>query len=171
MPALNTFLGPTDPSLVLDLIQLVDTSKSDKFREISEAAYGADSKVKWQKGGTGKERVKEVLAREEQLVRVEERLKQRELFELEEEERKKKEEEEDKFDLAALLAKVKFIKGGGGGGSKGLLFSSKRHYSTVSKIDIAKKAMQHRHSLTMSASQKKQNPLYEQSGSKTTSAA
>ncbi len=58
----------------------------------------------------------------------------REKFELEEEERRKKEEEEEKFDIAALLAKVKFSKNKGGFG-----YNTKHHFSNVNKLDNAKR--------------------------------
>lgn len=61
-------------------------------------------------------------------------LKQREQFEIDEEERRKKEEEEEKFDIAALLAKVKLTKNKGGFG-----FNTKHHFATMGKIDTAKR--------------------------------
>jgi hypothetical protein len=85
-----------------------------------------------------------------QLKKVEDMLRQREQFEIEEDEKRKKEEEEEKFDIAALLAKVKLTKNKGGFG-----FNTKHHFSTVGKIDNAKKQIQHRHSFTSSGTSKK----------------
>lgn len=77
-------------------------------------------------------------------------IKEREKFEIEEEERRKKEEEEEKFDIAALLAKVKLTKNKGGFG-----FNTKHHFTTMGKIDVAKRQIQHRHSFTATGSSKK----------------
>ena len=77
------------------------------------------------------------------LLRVDVMIKQREQYEIDEEERRKKEEEEEKFDIAALLAKVKLTKNKGGFG-----FNTKHHFSTMGKIDTAKRSLQHRHSVT-----------------------
>ena len=51
------------------------------------------------------------------------------MFEIEEEERKKKEQEEEKFDIAALLEKMKKTKVRGNG------FSIKPSFTTISKLD------------------------------------
>ncbi len=86
--------------------------------------------------------------REEKLIQQEEHLHQREKFEIEENERRRKEMEEEKFDMAALLARVKLQKGKGG-------FSMKKHYGTVAKIDSNKKTLQHRHSFNAMQPSKK----------------
>ena len=62
---------------------------------------------------------------------------------MDEEERRLKEEEEEKFDIAALLAKAKTMKGKFGFG-----YNAKRHYSTLNKIEEAKRKMKSRHSFT-----------------------
>jgi hypothetical protein len=96
-------------------------------------AFEVDENIQYNKT-LNKEKAKELENRENSLKRVEVMLQQREVYLIEEEERRKKEEEEEKFDIAALLAKVKLTKVKGGFG-----FNTKHHYSTVSKIDNAKR--------------------------------
>lgn len=88
------------------------------------------------------------------LRRVDVMIKQREQFEFDEEERRKKEEEEEKFDIAALLAKVKLTKNKGGFG-----FNTKHHFTTMGKIDSAKRQIQHRHSFTSTGTSGKKSIL------------
>ena len=54
---------------------------------------------------------------------------------MEEEERKKKEQEEEKFDIAALLEKMKKTKG------RGIGFSIRPSFTTISKMDTSKKGI------------------------------
>lgn len=122
--------------------------KSAKEKELSDAAYEIDEKIQFYKQ-VNKDKSKELQIRESRLQKVEANLKAREQYEIDEEERRKKEEEEEKFDLAALLAKAKYIKG------KGIGYTVKRHYSTVNRIDAAKKQLQHRNSFTSMTSSKK----------------
>ena len=87
-------------------MQFVDKQKSDKNKDVQDAAYDIDEKVKFYKI-PNKEKQKEMDLREKKLLDFEKKMQQREKFEFEEEERKRKEDEEDKFDMAALIARVK----------------------------------------------------------------
>ena len=147
VPILNDTLGACDSSLTMELVQIVDKLKNDKKREVSDTAFDIDENVKFNKVPI-KEKQREYEAREQELLKVEQSLKAREKFELEEEERKKKEAEEDKFDIEELLAKIKSNKK-----NKHYGFSSKR-LTTSKNIDVGKKALQHRHSFTSMGSKK-----------------
>lgn len=133
IPALNSSIGLLDQSLVIDLIHIVDKNKIDTDKAISDAAYELDEKIHFNKV-VSKDKARDAENKEESLKKIEAMLKQREQFEIDEEERRKKEEEEEKFDIAALLAKVKLTKNKYGFG-----FNTKHDFSSVVKIDTAKK--------------------------------
>eukprot|EP00347_Sterkiella_histriomuscorum_P008189 403346040 len=149
VPELNTVIGPLDQSFVIELMAIVDRCKSDRDRMISDAAYELDDRIQFNKNIT-KEKLKQAQDRENMLIKVDVMIKQREQFEFDEDERRKKEEEEEKFDIAALLAKVKLTKNKGGFG-----FNTKHHFTTMGKIDTAKRSIQHRHSFTATGSTNK----------------
>ena len=45
IPTLNEWIGASDQSLVVDLIQIVDSCKSAKEKELSDTAYEIDEKI------------------------------------------------------------------------------------------------------------------------------
>jgi hypothetical protein len=70
VPVLNDTIGVIDQSLVLDLISIVDKCKSDKDREISEAAYEIDDTIIFNKS-VHKDKLKEREQKEHTLKRTE----------------------------------------------------------------------------------------------------
>jgi hypothetical protein len=131
---LNEYYGVSNTPFVIELIGILDRLKSDSDREVSESAFEVDEKVKFYKF-PNKEKQKEFDIREQELKKIEAALVAREQFELEEEERKKKEQEEEKFDIAALLEKMKKTKG------RGIGFSIRPSFTTISKMETSKKSI------------------------------
>lgn len=49
VPELNAVVGPLDSSFVIELIGIVDRSKADSNRAVSDAAYELDDRISFNK--------------------------------------------------------------------------------------------------------------------------